>query len=81
VKTRREFEWVIDATSVAGMVVGTTIAAHGQSKNTAGCEAGGKEWLGLIDKDHDGTVSLRELQDMAVEFKEGGWRPRRDTRR
>lgn len=69
-KTDRISMWVLDAVLLAGLMVGAAFSTPGQDKKTSGCEAGGKQWLALMDTDHDGTVSMREFQNyMSAEFK------------
>jgi hypothetical protein len=69
-KTSRITEWVIGAVLVAGAVAVPAMTARGQDKKTSGCDTGGREWLSLMDKDHDGTVSIPEFHNyLDAEFK------------
>lgn len=57
-RTNRMFAWTIGAVLVVGTIVGVTNVS---GQKTAGNVSAGKQWLAVMDTDHDGTVSKHEF--------------------
>ena len=58
-RNTRMFAWTIGVILAIGTVAGIATTAGGQK--TGSGMSGGKQWLALMDTDHDGTVSKQEF--------------------
>jgi Ca2+-binding EF-hand superfamily protein len=52
------FAWTIGVVLLVGTIVGVITAA---GQKTSGNSSGGKQWLAVMDTDHDGSVSKQEF--------------------
>jgi Ca2+-binding EF-hand superfamily protein len=66
VKPHRVFVWTIGAALLLAAILGMTTAS---GQNHSGDTSGAKQWLAVMDTDHDGTVSKQEfLAYMGAQF-------------
>ena len=65
-RTNWMFAWTIGAVLLVGTIVAVMTAA---GQKTAGNLSGAKQWLAVMDTDHDGSVSKQEFMDyMKAQF-------------
>jgi hypothetical protein len=58
VKTNRRFAWTIGAGLLLGTILGIPTAS---SQNASGDLSGARQWMAVMDTDHDGTASRKEF--------------------